>query len=91
MTQQLTGINSVMYYGTRILEESGMTAQQAVLANIAFGVVAVIGGIIALYNMDRLDRLGVARAAAFVGATSPHASAAATRSSKAPAGSPSTG
>ncbi|VEI51837.1 sugar porter family MFS transporter [Kocuria rosea] len=56
MTQQLTGINSVMYYGTRILEESGMTAQQAVLANIAFGVVAVIGGIIALYNMDRLDR-----------------------------------
>lgn len=56
MTQQLTGINSVMYYGTRILEESGMTAQQAVLANIAFGVVAVVGGIIALYNMDRLDR-----------------------------------
>jgi major inositol transporter-like SP family MFS transporter len=56
MAQQLTGINSVMYYGTRILEESGMTEQQAVLANIAFGVVAVIGGIIALYNMDRLDR-----------------------------------
>jgi MFS transporter, SP family, major inositol transporter len=56
MTQQLTGINSVMYYGTRILEESGMSEQQAVLANIAFGVVAVIGGIVALRNMDRLDR-----------------------------------
>ncbi|MCW2131550.1 MFS transporter, sugar porter (SP) family [Arthrobacter sp. VKM Ac-2550] len=56
VTQQLTGINSVMYYGTRILEESGMSAQQAVLANIAFGVVAVIGGIIALCNMDRLNR-----------------------------------
>ncbi|MFV0459927.1 MAG: sugar porter family MFS transporter [Actinomycetales bacterium] len=56
MTQQLTGINSIMYYGTRVLEESGMSEQQAVLANIAFGVVAVIGGIIALYNMDRLDR-----------------------------------
>ncbi|MDR4534598.1 sugar porter family MFS transporter [Glutamicibacter sp. PS] len=56
MAQQLTGINSIMYYGTRVLEESGMTAQQAVLANIAFGVVAVIGGIIALRNMDRLDR-----------------------------------
>ena len=26
------------------------------LANIAFGVVAVVGGIIALHNMDRLDR-----------------------------------
>lgn len=33
-----------------------MTTQQAVLANIAFGVVAVIGGVIALRNMDRLDR-----------------------------------
>ena len=56
MTQQLTGINSIMYYGTRVLEESGFDEQQAMLANIAFGVVAVIGGIIALYNMDRLDR-----------------------------------
>ena len=56
MTQQLTGINSIMYYGTRVLEESGMGEQQAVLANIAFGVVAVIGGIIALRNMDRIDR-----------------------------------
>lgn len=56
MTQQLTGINSIMYYGTRLLEQSGMTEQQAVLANIAFGVVAVVGGLIALRNMDRLDR-----------------------------------
>jgi MFS transporter, SP family, major inositol transporter len=56
MTQQLTGINSIMYYGTRVLEESGMSEDQAMLANIAFGVVAVIGGIIALRNMDRLDR-----------------------------------
>jgi MFS transporter, SP family, major inositol transporter len=56
MTQQLTGINSIMYYGTRVLEESGMSENQAMLANIAFGVVAVVGGIIALRNMDRLDR-----------------------------------
>jgi len=56
MAQQLTGINSIMYYGTRVLEESGMSAQQAVLANIAFGVVAVVGGVIALHNMDRIDR-----------------------------------
>jgi major inositol transporter-like SP family MFS transporter len=56
LAQQLTGINSIMYYGTRVLEESGMSEQQAVLANISFGVVAVIGGIIALRNMDRIDR-----------------------------------
>jgi MFS family permease len=56
LAQQLTGINSIMYYGTRVLEESGMTEEQAVIANIAFGVVAVIGGIIALRNMDRMNR-----------------------------------
>jgi sugar porter (SP) family MFS transporter len=56
ITQQLTGINSIMYYGTRVLEESGMSQEQATLANIAFGVVAVVGGIIALRNMDRIDR-----------------------------------
>jgi major inositol transporter-like SP family MFS transporter len=56
MIQSLTGISSVMFFGTRVLEESGMTPEQAVLANISFGVVAVIGGIIALRNMDRLNR-----------------------------------
>jgi major inositol transporter-like SP family MFS transporter len=56
MTQQLTGINSIMYYGQRVLIESGFGEGAAMIANIAPGVVAVIGGIIALYNMDRLDR-----------------------------------
>ena len=56
MTQQLTGINSIMYYGQRVLIEAGFTADAALLANISSGVFAVIGGIIALYNMDRIDR-----------------------------------
>jgi sugar porter (SP) family MFS transporter len=56
MTQQLTGINSIMYYGTRVLEESGFTQTAALMANTVFGLAAVIGGIIALRNMDRLDR-----------------------------------
>jgi len=56
MTQQLTGINSIMYYGQRVLIEAGFTANAALIANIAAGVAAVVGGIIALYNMDRLDR-----------------------------------
>ena len=56
MAQQLTGINAVMYYGTRVLEESGMDSDQAIYANISFGVVAVIGGLIALRNMDRINR-----------------------------------
>lgn len=56
VAQQLTGINAIMYYGTRVLEESGMSADNAIYANIAFGVMAVIGGFIAIRNMDRIDR-----------------------------------
>jgi MFS transporter, SP family, major inositol transporter len=56
MTQQLTGINAIMYFGTSVLKESGMSEDQAILANIAFGVVAVLGGIYALRNMDRIPR-----------------------------------
>ncbi len=56
VTQQLTGINSIMYYGSRVLEESGFTETAALMANTVFGLAAVIGGIFALRNMDRMDR-----------------------------------
>ncbi|KAA9394290.1 sugar porter family MFS transporter [Kocuria coralli] len=56
MAQQLTGINSIMYYGQRILIEAGFSGDAALIANISAGVAAVVGGFIALYNMDRLDR-----------------------------------
>lgn len=56
MTQQLTGIDSIMYYGQRILIEAGFAGDAALVANIASGVAAVVGGFIALRNMDRLDR-----------------------------------
>jgi len=56
VTQCLTGINSIMYYGSRVLEQSGFSPTAAMLANTNFGLAAVIGGIIALRNMDRLDR-----------------------------------
>ena len=56
VTQQLTGINSIMYYGSRVLEQSGFTETEALMANTVFGLAAVIGGIFALRNMDRMDR-----------------------------------
>ncbi|NHI16281.1 sugar porter family MFS transporter [Microbacterium excoecariae] len=56
IAQQLTGINSVMYYGNVILTESGFEQNAALIANIAPGVIAVVGGVIALYLMDRVDR-----------------------------------
>lgn len=56
IAQQLTGINSIMYYGQTVLIEAGFNESAALIANIAPGVIAVVGGIIALWLMDRLDR-----------------------------------
>lgn len=56
VAQQLTGINSIMYYGERVLIEAGFTKDSALVLNIAAGVFAVIGGLIALRNMDKIDR-----------------------------------
>lgn len=56
VTQQLTGINTIMYYGPRVLQESGFNESQSLTAATVFGLAAVVGGIFALRNMDRLDR-----------------------------------
>jgi MFS transporter, SP family, major inositol transporter len=56
VAQQLTGINSIMYFGQTVLIESGFSEGAALIANIAPGVIAVIGAVIALSMMDRLDR-----------------------------------
>ncbi|ERG65257.1 hypothetical protein L332_12510 [Agrococcus pavilionensis RW1] len=56
VAQQLTGINAIMYYGTSVLEESGFDRSAALIANIAPGIIAVVGGLVALRLMDRVDR-----------------------------------
>ncbi|QUW20183.1 sugar porter family MFS transporter [Agrococcus sp. Marseille-Q4369] len=56
VAQQLTGINAIMYYGTAVLEESGFDRSAALIANIAPGIIAVVGGLVALRLMDRIDR-----------------------------------
>ncbi|QKS15529.1 sugar porter family MFS transporter [Curtobacterium sp. Csp2] len=56
VAQQLTGINSIMYYGQTVLIESGFQASAALIANIAPGVIAVVGGVVALANMERINR-----------------------------------
>ncbi|MET4098940.1 major inositol transporter-like SP family MFS transporter [Agrococcus sp. UYP10] len=56
VAQQLTGINSIMYYGQTVLVESGFSESAALVANVAPGIIAVVGGVIALWMMDRLDR-----------------------------------
>lgn len=54
--QQLTGINSVMYYGQVLLTESGFGRRAALIGNIAPGIIGVVGALIALRMMDRVNR-----------------------------------
>ncbi|MWV48591.1 sugar porter family MFS transporter [Rathayibacter sp. VKM Ac-2803] len=54
--QQLTGINSIMYYGQSVLTEAGFDEGSALIANIAPGVISVIGGVIGLSLMQRINR-----------------------------------
>jgi MFS transporter, SP family, major inositol transporter len=56
VAQQLTGINSIMYYGQSVLVEAGFDSRAALIANIAPGVIAVVGGVIALTLMQRVNR-----------------------------------
>ncbi|GAB48823.1 sugar porter family MFS transporter [Mobilicoccus pelagius] len=57
MAQQVTGINSVMYYGTQLLTEAGFSADAAIVANVANGVLAVVGTVICLFwVIDRFPR-----------------------------------
>ena len=55
--QQCTGINSIMYYGTQVLTRAGFSASAALIANVANGVLAVVGSAICLFFlMDRVPR-----------------------------------
>ena len=56
VAQQLTGINSIMYYGQSVLIEAGFDSGAALIANIAPGVIAVVGGVIGLSLMQRMNR-----------------------------------
>jgi major inositol transporter-like SP family MFS transporter len=56
VAQQLTGINSIMYYGQSVLTQAGFDSSGALLANIAPGVIAVVGGVAGLALMGRIKR-----------------------------------
>lgn len=56
VAQQLTGINSIMYYGTQVLQESGFSQQAALIANVGSGVIAVVAVCIGLRYINRFGR-----------------------------------
>jgi MFS transporter, SP family, major inositol transporter len=57
VVQQITGVNSIMYYGTQVLGEAGFSDKAAIILNVLNGVTAVTACTIALlFLMNRIDR-----------------------------------
>ena len=60
ITQQFSGVNALMYYGTQLLKDAGFSDNAAPIANIANGVTAVIGGALCLFwAIDKFSRKGL--------------------------------
>ncbi len=55
--QQITGINTVIYYAPTIFEFAGIaSASSAIAATVAVGIVNVLATIVAVYLLDRVGR-----------------------------------
>ncbi|MBN9747958.1 MFS transporter [Amycolatopsis sp. A1MSW2902] len=56
VVQQVTGVNSIMYYGTQILTDAGFSANSALTANIANGVISVLATFAGIYLLGKVNR-----------------------------------
>lgn len=54
--QQVSGINAIMYYGPRILEQSGLAAGSAFSGAVAVGLVNLLFTLVGMALVDRLGR-----------------------------------
>jgi len=54
--QQVTGINTVIYYAPSLLRDAGLGASSALLANVGIGAVNVLMTIVAIRLLDRTGR-----------------------------------
>ncbi|PFG39430.1 major inositol transporter-like SP family MFS transporter [Georgenia soli] len=54
--QQVSGVNTIMYYAPLLLELTGLATDAALTATIANGVVSVVGALIGLRIVRRLPR-----------------------------------
>ncbi|MBT1004123.1 sugar porter family MFS transporter [Paenarthrobacter sp. DKR-5] len=56
VVQQITGVNSIMYYGTQILTQAGFGTGTALVANIANGVISVLATFVGIWLLGRVGR-----------------------------------
>lgn len=53
---QLTGVNSIMYYGTQILNQAGFSMQAALIANTLNGLTSVVAVCLGIHLMTKMRR-----------------------------------
>ncbi|MDX3380680.1 sugar porter family MFS transporter [Streptomyces niveiscabiei] len=56
VVQQITGVNTIMYYGTQILTGAGFASDSALTANIANGVISVLATFAGIWLLGRVPR-----------------------------------
>ncbi|KMY48601.1 sugar porter family MFS transporter [Peribacillus loiseleuriae] len=56
IVNQVTGINSIMYYGTQILQQSGFTTDAALIANVANGLISVAAMLFGIWLLGKVRR-----------------------------------
>ena len=56
VTQQVTGVNSIMFYGSQILTHSGFSTDAALVGNIGNGIISVAGALFGLYIVGKIGR-----------------------------------
>ncbi|MZG14163.1 sugar porter family MFS transporter [Streptomyces sp. SID5914] len=56
IVMQITGVNTIMYYGTQILTDAGFASDSALTANIANGVISVLATFVGIWLLGRVNR-----------------------------------
>ncbi|MHC3757739.1 sugar porter family MFS transporter [Staphylococcus succinus] len=56
VVQQVTGVNSIMYYGTEILRDAGLATKAALIGNIANGIVSVLAVFVGIWLLGKVGR-----------------------------------
>jgi len=56
LLSQFTGINAIIYYGPRILEESGLKLSDALGGQVIIGFVNVVGTVFTIWKIDDFGR-----------------------------------
>ncbi|WP_416876457.1 MFS transporter, partial [Kitasatospora sp. SC0581] len=51
VVQQVTGVNTIMYYGTQILQQSGFSTNAALVGNIANGIISVVATFVGIWML----------------------------------------